>query len=90
MTNGGHAGAPRSPPRAVSLIFQNAIRSILNSPFGRTDSILAPAKYKREKIKIHPYGRILIFSGGPAGARTRDLRIKSPALYQLSYRSRLF
>ena len=29
----------------------------------------------------------LIFHGGPAGARTRDLRIKSPALYQLSYRS---
>jgi site-specific DNA recombinase len=26
--------------------------------------------------------------GGPAGARTRDLRIKSPALYQLSYRSK--
>ena len=25
--------------------------------------------------------------GGPTGARTRDLRIKSPALYQLSYRS---
>lgn len=24
--------------------------------------------------------------GGPAGARTRDPRIKSPMLYQLSYR----
>ena len=28
----------------------------------------------------------LVFSGSPTWARTRDLRINSPALYQLSYR----
>ncbi len=28
-------------------------------------------------------------TGGPGGARTRDLRIKSPPLYQLSYRSKM-
>ncbi len=31
---------------------------------------------------------IYIISGGPGGARTRDLKIKSLPLYQLSYRSR--
>ena len=39
-----HPQGVLDPPSPGSLIFQNAIRSILNSLFGRTDSILAPIK----------------------------------------------
>ena len=49
--HGGPTGARDSPPSPGSLIFQDAIRSILNSPFGRTDSILAPIKTKNCFLK---------------------------------------
>ena len=40
------------------------------------------------KNPIHFREREVFYrNGGPGGARTRDLRIKSPVLYQLSYRS---
>ena len=41
-----------------------------------------PAPYKTKASM-----RWLGFHGGPAGTRTPDLGIKSPLLYQLSYRS---
>ena len=40
-----------------------------------------------KKQKARPIGLgFLMISGSPTWARTRDLRINSPALYQLSYR----
>lgn len=47
--NGGDGGARDSPSSPDSLIFQSAIRSTLRSPFGRTDSILAPASFPKIK-----------------------------------------
>ena len=41
--------------------------------------------FKKQKARISA-GFLLDSFGSPTWARTRDLRINSPALYQLSYR----
>ncbi len=49
---------------------------------GRCDHDTKNKKRKRGCNDLQP----LVFLGSPTWARTRDLRINSPALYQLSYR----
>lgn len=43
---------------------------------------------EKKKNSLNNKKFLVFYNGGPTGARTRDLRIKSPALYQLSYRSK--
>ena len=52
---------------------------------GRSDASPQTPK-KPPSLAANP----LIFNDDPGGSRTRDLRIKSPLLYQLSYRVECF
>ena len=54
-----------------------------NMMTGREDVQLMTALEKKEAPEGCP---LLAYLGSPTWARTRDLRINSPALYQLSYR----
>ncbi len=77
-------GARDSPPSPGSL---HSRKQIVAFSSLRDYSDSRPTLAQNRKIKNTLDGCLLIFHGGPTGARTRDLRIKSPALYQLSYRS---
>ena len=46
----------------------------------------APRALRPQRKRTSPRGEVLSCLGSPTWARTRDLRINSPALYQLSYR----
>ncbi|CAM2147935.1 protein of unknown function [Pararobbsia alpina] len=52
------------------------------------NAVVSNVKKQRQKGKGPHFhaGLFLEFFGSPTWARTRDLRINSPALYQLSYR----
>ena len=55
---------------------------------GKSGSVCEMPEYDDKKQKTQPIwlGFLMCLSGSPTWARTRDLRINSPALYQLSYR----
>jgi hypothetical protein len=68
---------PNAPPCSVH--FQNGNAG----PYGNGTATAA----SQETKKSAGANRLtLVFLGSPTWARTRDLRINSPALYQLSYR----
>ena len=72
-----HRGMRRGGGRAVPGASRDAPGPVASAFVG------APSAHENEKSA--PEGAVRREVGGPAGTRTRDLRIKSPQLYRLSY-----
>ena len=94
-SDGGPAGTHDFPLRGKSTSRAYAFdRNPKNAPLGRffTDFHPIGSSPRRHtcgfpKNENAPLLGRRVFHGGPAGTRTPDLGIKSPLLYQLSYRS---
>ena len=77
----GRPGLPLAPTRVPG-----RLRTGRCADLRPLAALLAPAKtkkFRKKKVRAFKHG---LSYGGSAGARTRDLRLKRPLLYQLSYR----
>ncbi len=69
--------------RPALLVYENAIRGIPRAKLG-----FKSRQFRLKNKKLILSNEFMIFHGGPGGIWTRDQKIKSLLLYQLSYRSR--
>ncbi len=82
MDQAGYATLRRRPALSTQIVKSSS----LFVPTG--SSRFKSRRIQNRKIKNTLEGCVLIFHGGPGGIWTRDQKIKSLLLYQLSYRSR--